>query len=688
MKTPSVPESGDSTWIKNPIDAFVLAKLNEKGLSPAAEADAWTLARRIWLDLKGLPPTPDQVLKFVASNSSGTYEQAVEELLADQAFGEHWASFWLDLARYSDSNGYELDELKPYGFTYRDFVIWSMNEDVAFDEFLRWQIAGDLIAPDNPMAVAATGFFTNAPVNNFRPQESERYDELADQVSTLGRGMLGLSIGCARCHDHFYDPISHKEYHRLVAVLKDTKRETRYLVRDQGQAYLDSGGREYEAAKKEIEQILMESIKDANIEELDFTRAEKDLLKQPIDPDNQEQALLLSKCNRCLEVYVEDIGENTRPRPADRKRYYELKAIIQKHEPHLAPLPPMGLTLSGDFVSEMPILKGGKADQKGKKVGPGFLTELTTGMPRFDKDQWKSWSDSPRVALAEWMTDTEGGAGALVARVIVNRLWQHHFGQGLVSTPSDFGLLGDEPTHPELLEWLAGELVRNDWSLKHIHRLIVNSATYRQSTTPLQESFELDRQNQWLARQNQFRMSAEVVRDSILYCSGNLNEKSYGRPVFVKIPEAAIFATQDDPDYIWPLNTSDEDDRRRKSIYLVKKRTIPIPFLNLFDLPDASFSCEKRSRSVVPTQALTLMNSPLVKENTIHLAEKLAAKFDRSEDVIDQAFLVILGRRPSVAEMELCMESFADDPVQPYSTSSLIDLCHTLFMTNEFIYRN
>ena len=206
LDSPEAPDIESDPWVKNPIDIFILAELKKRGIKPAAEADSWSLGRRLWLDLTGLPPKPDQILGFV-KRGHDNYEESIEKLLSDKAFGEHWASFWLDLARYADSNGYELDELKPYAFTYRDFVIWSMNEDLRFDQFLQWQIAGDLLEPSNPLAVAATGFFTNAPINNFLPQESERYEELADQVSTFGRAMLGLTIGCARCHDHFYDPI-------------------------------------------------------------------------------------------------------------------------------------------------------------------------------------------------------------------------------------------------------------------------------------------------------------------------------------------------------------------------------------------------------------------------------------------------------------------------------------------------
>lgn len=684
----AVPEFPQDPWIRNPIDAFVLAKMQEQGLKPGPEADQWTLARRIWLDLNGLPPTPGELQEFVNSQQPDQYAATVESLMSRKEFGEHWATFWLDLARYSDSNGYELDELKPYAFPYRDFVIWAMNEDVAFDEFIRWQIAGDLIEPENPMAVAATGFFTNAPINNFLPQESERYDELADQVSTYGRAMLGLTIGCARCHDHFYDPITHVEYHGLVAILKDTKREKKYLVPDQGSEYLESGGREYEAAKAEITQILIEAVKEQNISELDFTEEEKDLLRRPIDPDNEEQALLLSKCMRCLMVYEEDITDDLIPRRQDRKRYNKLVLRVKELEPGLASLPPLGLTLSGDAISEMPILKGGKPDQAGRTVGPGFLSELTTGKPEFDSDHWKRWSDSPRKALAFWTTDLENGAGALVARVIVNRLWQHHFGRGLVTTPSDFGSLGDLPSHPELLEWLAAELVRNDWSLKHIHRLIVHSSTYRQATQPASDGAEIDPLNKWYSRQNQFRVPAEVMRDSILLASGTLNDLPYGRPVFPEIPPDAIYSTQASDEYVWPLNTSDEDDRLRRTVYLVKKRTIPIPFLNLFDQPDGSFSCEKRSRSIVPTQALSMMNSPFLKKNTIALANRLLEKSQDRTSIVTEAFLAILSRQPSPEELTTCLEFFEEPSSQPVSPARVIDLCHTLFMTNEFIYRN
>ena len=684
LQRPSLPETTNQSWIRNPIDAFVLAKLESKDVSPTPQADLWSLGRRIWIDLQGLPPTPHQISEFVNHFSEENYHRVVDELMNQPSFGEHWASFWLDLARYADSNGYEEDELKPFAFPYRDFVIWSMNQDLPFDKFVRWQVAGDILAPDRPMAVAATGFFTNAPINTFRPQESERFDELADQVSTLGRAMLGLSVGCARCHDHFYDSISHEEYHGLVAIFKDTKREKKFLVPDGGAEY-QLVGAPVQKIRNEITQMMLESQKHENIEKLDLTDEEKDLLRQTVDPNNTKQALLLSKCFRCLEAKQRWIDDDDQPLEKDRPRYEELLAKLNELEPKLLPLPPMGLTLAGDTVAQMPILQNGKSQLKGRLVGPGLLSELTTGFPDEETDYWKDWSDTPRAALANWMTDTERGAGALVARVIVNRLWQNHFGSGLVTTTSDFGANGATPSHPELLEWLACELVDNGWRLKHIHRLIVTSSTYRQSTEMGEKQKQIDADNRLFSRQNMIRMSAEVIRDSILKCSDALDPKMYGRPVFPEIPTEAVYNTQESIEYTWPTYLSDASEKNRRSIYLVKKRTIPVPFLSLFDLPDRSFSCESRGDTTLPTQALALLNSPFPIENAKRLKERLDGIPDTATK-IRQAYLMALSRLPTESELAMSIEFIGSNSKSRHAR--LTDFCHVLFLTNDFIYRN
>ena len=680
LKRPAIPEVSADDWQINPIDAFVHNRLERDGLKPASKANHWVLCRRLFLDVTGLPPSPCDVHGFVNRFSSENYSMTVQRLLESSAFGEHWASFWLDLARYADSNGYEEDELKHYAFPYRDFVIWAMNKDLPFNQFVEWQIAGDLLYPNHPLAVAATGFFTNAPINTFRPQESERLDELADQVGTLGTAMLGLTIGCARCHDHYFDPITQEEYHRLLAIFKDTHREIRYLVPDQGADFLVVGG-PYLDTQQQIVNLLLEAQKERNILRLELTERERNLLRNPVDPSNQEQAALLAKCMRCLDVEERLIHEDDEPLEKDRQQFAELSARLSDLKSNLSPLPPQGLTLAGDIVSQMPILQNGMSKMKCSEVGPGFIQSLTTGLEKHDDAYWQEWSESPRSALAYWMTDIKKGAGALVARVIVNRIWKNYFGVGLVGTPNDFGENGEQPFHPELLEWLACELVDNGWRLKSIHFLILTSNTYQQECRftkgerPLRESS---------LQQHPIRLSAESIRDSILSASGRLNREMYGRPVFSDIPDDAIFNTQESKKVTWPSHLNSEGDKRRRSIYLAKKRTMPNPLLNLFDMPDGTFSCGSRSDSSLPTQALALMNSAFVSENAKFLANEIESGVAGVGQRVDQAFLRILCRYPETEERRECIRF-----LRSYSGNdgALADLCHALFMTNNFVFR-
>ncbi|MCH7728705.1 MAG: DUF1553 domain-containing protein, partial [Planctomycetes bacterium] len=605
---------------------------------------------------------------------------------------------WLDLARYADSNGYEEDELRPNAYPYRDFVIWANNVDLPFDRFLRWQIAGDELAADNPLAVAATGFFTAAPFNTFIPQESERFDELDDMVSTMSRAMLGLTVGCARCHDHMYDPISTNEYYGLVAIFSETSRHQSYLVPD--------GGAEYrqwfdpvDERRQEINRILKARIKEDNISKLDyFTEEEKDLLRQPIDPNNLEQDRLISLCERCLLITDASISDDLEPLPKDRERYDVLQAELQQLERLLPASPPMGLTLTGSAVSRTHVLDGGNLNRKKEEVGPGFLAAVTVGRSASDDDHWKTWVASscdgetpkPRSALAYWMTDVEYGAGAIVARVIVNRLWQHHFGKGLVRTSSDFGNAGIPPSHPELLDWLARELVDHNWSLKHIHRLIVTSATYRQSSSLTAEKNRTDPENRLVGRHVPQRITAEMMRDAILFTAGNLNRDMYGPGVKPPIPRDAVYNTQQDPEDTWP---SDYDADRpalwRRSIYVMLKRTIPVPMLRLFDAPDGSFSCHDRKVTTVPTQALALWNAPFVIEQSKRLAERIINVATAHDEQVQQLYMLTMSRAPTEPELAATVEFLrrhGGPNTRAQQKQRLAELCHVLYMSNEFFY--
>lgn len=692
------PEVLDQSWSRNPIDQFILARLEKANLSPNPSAQRQVLGRRLWFDLTGLPPRPEEISAFKESNASDAYEQLVDQLLDKPEFGERWGRIWLDLARYADSNGYEEDEFRPHAYPYRDFAIWAMNYDLPFDVFIRWQIAGDELAGDNPLAVAATGFFTAAPYNTFLPQKSERFDELDDMVSTMGRAMLGLTVGCARCHDHMYDPIPTREYYGLVSIFSETSRNQSYLVPDGGQEY-----RQWfdpvDERLQEITQMQKARIKEDNISELDyFIAEEKDLLRKPIDPNNQEQARLISLCERCLLITDEHLTDEFKPLPKDQNRFDQLKAELEPLEALLPEQPPMGLTLTGSAVTRTNILAGGDLKRKKEEVGPGFLAALTAGHPVWKDNKWKTWTVSdnsnpapkPRSALAYWMTDVEQGAGALVARVIVNRLWQHHFGKGLVRTSSDFGSEGELPSHPELLNWLARELVDHNWSLKHIHRLIVTSATYRQSTKLSEEKRNSDPENRLIGRRVPQRITAEMMRDSMLFAAGNLNQAMYGPGVKPPIPRDAVYNTQKDAEDTWPCDyEADRPALWRRSIYVMLKRTVPVPMLRLFDAPDGSFSCDDRKTTTVPTQALALQNAPFVTEQSKRLAERIIGTATTHEEQVQQLFMLTLSREPTQQEVAATIDFLRENGDQNNPSEQkriLTELCHVLFMSNEFFY--
>ncbi|MDG1872951.1 MAG: DUF1549 and DUF1553 domain-containing protein [Mariniblastus sp.] len=688
----------DDRWSQNPIDRFVLRDLKKAGLEPNPQADQQTLARRINFDVTGLPLAHLQE-EYWSSDPDDSYAAYVDSTLNRSEFGEHAARAWLDLAMYADSNGYEEDEIREDAYTYRDFVIWAMNIDLPFDQFAKWQIAGDELAPENPMAVAATGFMTAAPYNTFFPQESERMDELDSMVSTYSTAMLGLSVGCARCHDHFYDPISTSEYYSLVSIFAETKRDHSYLVPDQGKAY-----REFfdpiDVRQEEIKKIQFRRLKEDRIAELDyFTDAEKDILRKPIDPNDLEQDRLISLCERCLLLTEHHLDDDIEPLPADKARFDQLHAEIKKLEQRLPDCPPKGLTLTGSEYSSTAILHGGDLRHKdeGEQVGPGFIAAVTPGVEVWSDNQWVKWAPdasqpSPRSALAVWTMDVENGAGALAARVIVNRIWQQYFGSGLVGTPGDFGIEGDLPTHPDLLEWLAIELVQNGWSLKHIHWLILNSATYRQDSSVSAEKLRLDPNNHLLSRFVPRRISAEMLRDSILAVSGNLNTQMYGPAVMPPIPRDAVYNTQSEAEDTWPINYDiDRESLWRRGVYVLVKRTVPVPMLRLFDAPDGSFACQKRKSATLPTQALALLNSPFLLTHSSALAKRVAAQTDDTDEQIELLVKWTFGRQATQEEMALF-----GDYLKPKSAkigndvpnSNLQTLCQVLFMSNEFFYIN
>ncbi len=671
-------------WVKNDLDRFILAALEKKKVTPNPSAASGSLRRRLSFGLTGLPPDYGQ------GEDRESYTQTVDRLLESKHFGEHMARHWLDLVRYADSDGYENDKNRPLAFTYRDFIIRAFNDDMPFDQFLRWQIAGDELAPESAEALAATGFNTAGPYQTFFPKKKDRCDELDDIVSTAGVAFMGLTVGCARCHNHKHDPISQHDYYRLVSVWNGGTRRVDYLD--------TKAGAEYQVLRAPIDRIQIEldslsavpkeKVRRRKIDQLPITQNEKEILYLPVDPNNGTQVSLLHRFEHLIQVTMDEArGECD----ADLEMQWdELASQITVMERQLPPQPQKGLIFKGSQVQPARFLERGDAELEKELVPPGFLTCLTRGQPIWRNETWQAWGATPRAALAHWLTDVDAGAGRLVARVIVNRIWQIHFGAGLVRTANDFGMHGEKPSHPELLDWLAGELIKSGWKLKHLHRLIVRSATYQVGAQQNEPLTKADPENRLFGRRTVQRLSAESLRDAILLSSGSMNRQMHGPGIRPPIPKEAIFDTAPKHGVVWPMDAQENPDSWRRSIYVVIKRSNPVPFFQLFDAPDASASCAKRHRSTVPTQAMALLNDPFIRTQALLLAERLHSQAKNTpQQEIDLAFRRILGRAAApqeLAQSKGYLERQRKQPCDNPEVQALADLCQILFMSNAFLY--
>jgi hypothetical protein len=855
LTNPKPPRAG------HPVDAFLRERLDKTGLKPNPPADRRTLIRRAYLDLIGLPPTPEQVDAFLADDTPGAFDRVVDSLLASPHFGERQARHWLDLVRFAESHGFEHDTDRPTAYHYRDFVIKALNQDLPFDTFAKWQIAGDELAPRDPLAVTATGYLA-AGVHSTQITKNEvekhRYDELDDIVGNVGTTFLGLTVGCARCHDHKYDAIPARDYYRMVSAFTTVVRTEMDLDLDpegyrKAKAAFDAEHRAFADAVAKFEKdelpakfaawekarggtavsfdwvtpaltasksaggatlapqsdgSVLLSGKNPTTEKLTFefvtdqqgiralrveALAHPSLVKggpgratngnfalsdlrvavRPKgDPEAAPTAVRLTNPRATFEqkglpvaaatddnpssawaidpqfgkdhaaafdfeepvgfpggtVVVVTLAFNTntghgigRPRvslstaakpdltatpvteavraaltaPADKRSAEQTAAAVKWFAPqdpdyqtlvkaereHAAKapkpsvvkalvstegLPAVRLHSQGeDFLKETHFLRRGDPNQKEGVAPVGFLQVL---MP--DAEAQSRWLKPPpagsrttfkRAALANWLTDAAGGAGHLVARVIVNRLWQQHFGRGLVATVSDFGVRGDPPTHPELLDFLANELIRGGWKLKPIHKLIVTSAAYRQSSARDEAKIKADPDNKLVWRQPVRRLGAEVIRDSILFVGGRLNTTMYG-----------------------PGHLSEESPRR--SIYFTMKRSKLIPALVVFDAPDGTVGVGDRPATTVAPQALHLMNNPHVRGAAHGFAGRvLGDGTSRDEDAVTLAYKLALCREPTAGELADAVAFLAGKAGDARRTA-LADFCQVLFCLNEFLY--
>jgi cytochrome c553 len=866
LQNVSVPVIAQPERANNAVDRFLLAKLDEKKLVPNRQADRRTLIRRVFFDVLGLPPTPEEVDLFVQDPRPEAYERLVDRVLASPAYGERWARHWLDLARFAESHGFEHDYDRPHAWPYRDFVTKGLNQDMGYDTFVKWQLAGDEFEPSNPLAVTATGFLgagvhsTQITANTV---EKERYDELDDIVRTMGTGMLGLTIGCARCHDHKYDPVPTKDYYRLLSTFTktvrsdvdidldaDQARQARTLHAEQVKkleadlakyeketlasrfaAYLAAPNRKVSswtivspkssvsAGKAKFEPqadgSFLATGPNANFDTYTFTFSTNhevaairlEALAHPSMVKNgpgrasngnfalsdvkvtaaqgkgKPEAVKIASARATFEQrglpvsatidgdaksawavdpefgknqaavyeFAKPIGNkdgttftltlkfnnNTghnigRPRISintagvtgsnlevtagdglpegigallasrggkfDEKerelllKWYrtqdegwlkldsQLRQLIAKG-PSVAKFKAMicgeGLSAvrlhsqGGDHLEHTHFLNRGDPNQKDGIATQGFLQILST-----PGESEKRWQQSPptssktpwlRRSLANWIVDHERGAGHLLARVIANRLWVHHFGRGIVTTPSDFGLQGEKPSHPELLEWLAGELIRQEWRLKPLHRLLLTSAAYRRDTANDAAKTAIDPENKYLWRRVPKRLEAEIIRDSLLAVSGQLDRRMFGP------------------------GTLDAQQKRR-SLYFFVKRSQLIPMLVLFDAPDGTVGVEQRTNTTIAPQALLMMNNPVVRSASDAFARRLATEKDLASSV-KSGYRLALGREPKPQELADALAfvkeqraGYAEDKIADAEQRAMVDLCQVLVGLNEFIY--
>ena len=623
----AVPAVKDAAWVRTPIDAFVLAKLEAKGWQTALPAGPRAILRRVYLDLTGLPPTLDEQDRFLRDPSPAALDRLIDVLLARPAYGERYARHWLDLARYADTNAYERDALKPSVWRYRDYVINAFNADKPFDRFVKEQLAGDELADATAETVIATGFHRLGPWDD-EPADpaTDRFDQLDDIVSTTSQVFLGLTIACARCHDHKFEPLTMADYYRTLAVFAPLKRP------QDGRTDLDVPAA-FGAGRRAL--------------------AERDRAITELKRKTDAARLLAGGTFNFASAEIEALKRRT----PDPVRGYFLTEN--------SPTPP-----------DTHILLRGSATRPGGKVGPGVPVVLAEKQPEFLKPD--EYTTRRRLSLANWIASPDN---PLTARVIVNRVWQWHFGHGLVRTESDFGTHGEEPTHPQLLDWLAGWFVEHGWSIKKLHRLILQSNTYRQSSNASGSAASDDPDNKLLWRYPYRRLEVEAIRDSILAVSGRLNREMGGPGVFLPIPKEALEG-HSDPKTVW--KPSGEWAASRRTLYAVLKRSLTNPLLETLDLCDTARSTAKRNTTTVAPQALTLFNGEFVNRQAAYLADRLEA--EAGPDVgkqIDLAYRLALCRPPTEREVEL-MRAFLTR--SGGGRAAREQLGRVLFNLNEFVY--
>lgn len=715
-----LPEQQEPPVVSNfdhPIDRFLERKRQEHGVTAAPQADRLTLLRRAYLDLIGLPPSPAETEAYLADSAPGAWERVIDRLLASPHYGERWGRHWLDVARYADSDGYEQDVDRANAWRYRDYVVAAFNDDKPYNRFITEQIAGDELDDASHESRIATGFLRAGPRVNFREKDNpeRRWDYLDDVVATLGRGVLGMTIQCARCHDHKFDPILQKDYYSLTsAIFGYVELDWPMLPDRQALEYLAETAEldeQVSAVREQIREIEQPYLTELKIERI-RNEFPKDVLDAVLTPEAERsdgQKLLAAQV---LTIGVPRAQVDAAMSEPDRTRRELLRGEIEAVEVRRPEQPPMMEIVTdgdyrytpdragdnvlgcpecrirmdepGSFIHQGPgryevppanFLIRGDPFSPGPELEPDFLTVAKYGNPPTVIPRPNGRTSGRRLALAQWITSEDN---PLTARVWVNRVWHHHFGRGIVASLDNFGVVGDRPTHPRLLDWLAVEFVENGWSTRHLHRLIMTSAAYKMAS-----SFEHDQnavadlENHLLWRYRQQRLEAEAIRDVMMATSGGIDLTLGGEPIFPYVPQeildtAALFGRWD--------NQADGPDTWRRSLYVYRRRTLSFPFFETFDLPDQNITAAHRHTSTVAPQALTLMNNPFVLGQARLFARRVEeqAPYDIDKQ-IDLVYRTALTRSPAAGEVAVGRQLLA--------TGSLEDLTHVVFNLSEFLYR-
>lgn len=655
IRRPADPKVKDEKWIRNSIDRFVLADLEKRKIKPSAEADPITLIRRLSLDLTGLPPSVEEVDRFLreaSANPQAAYEALVDRLLASPHYGEMQARYWLDQARYADSNGYSIDAPRSI-WKYREWVIDAFNKDLPFDQFTIQQLAGDLLPNAGIEQKVATGFHRNTQINQEGGIDVEQFrvESIVDRVNTTGTVFLGLTIGCCQCHDHKFDPISQREYYQFFAFFNNCDEPNLEIASPEVMKLRQEIRDRLAGVEKHLK--LLDPTNEDNIEiwERSITdesrpkvpKAIRDIFLVAPAGRNARQKKALEDAYRLADQTRHAAGALANPFAAvAHAQLLQTRFDLVKARNELKKQEPAAVTTMIVSERKVPrptnVLLGGDFLRKGVPVGPGTpatLNALTVN---------KSQAALNRLDLAKWIVDPNN---PLTARVAVNRWWGQYFGNGIVETDNDFGTQGTPPSHPELLDWLASELIKQKWSVKAMHKLIVMSATYRQSSKARPDLNVVDPRNRLLARQSRVRVPSEIVRDVCLAASGLLNPKIGGPSVFPPQPDGVYRFTQIDK--AWKASTG--PDRYRRGMYTYFWRSAPHPALVIFDAPDASMTCTRRSRSNTPLQALTLLNDTGFYEYATGLAQRVLKETSVDDGKrMDHAFRLCLSRPPSERE--------------------------------------